>query len=236
MSSLTIFANNLKWLRTFFKMNQEELSKQLDISRSNISNYESGKNDLMLSMLIRVSNFFEIAIDDLISDELNEKIYYEKKGNTNKNKSLLDFGINLKRLRKEKGMYQSELEDKIGIKASKISLYESGRTDITLSSLSKIINCFNITIEEIASFHIDNLKFTKDEINFFKKFNITFEDVGTDSEFLRLLYDLRNYYEKQLERVNDLVNQIKTEIPDKLQEINGLIYRIEHKNDETEKH
>lgn len=235
-NSLEIFGNNLKWLRKLLKMNQEELSQELDISRSNLSYYESGKNDLMLTLLIKTSNFSEIPIDVLITCKLDDEIYYKKKGNTNKNKSLSNFGRNLKRLRKERNIYQAELESEIGIAKSKISLYESGNSDITLSSLSKIIKYFNITIDEIVSFNIDNLQFTRDEVNFFKRFDINLEEIGSDTEFLRLLYNLKDYYNKQTERVSDLINLINTEIPNKVNEINEIINHIEQKNNETKKH
>lgn len=234
-NNLEIFGKNLKWLRKLLKMKQDELSKELNISRSNLSYYEAGKNDLMLTILIKASNFFEIPIDDLIMCELDDEIYYKKKGHINKNKSLLNFGRSLKRLRKEKNMYQAELENEIGIAKSNISLYESGKSDITFNSLSKIINYYNITIEDITSFNFDNLEFTKEEVNFFKKFDINIEGIGTDAEFLKLLYNLREYYNKQLDRVSDLINLINNEIPNKLKEIDELIEQYENKSG-TKKH
>ena len=231
-SYLEIFANNLKFLRKFHNMKQEELSQETEIPRSNLSNYESAKNEVMLSTLIKISNVFNISIDVLISIKLNDDIYLQKRYKTQKVKSLTNFANNLKRLRQEKDMFQVELANELGMSKSSISVYEADKSDITLSALLKIINYFNVSIEELVSFRdIDPMKFTQEEIKFFQKVDIDLNLIETEKEFLKLLNNLKKYYLRQYDKLKNLVDN---EIPNKIKEIDELINFVKKKhNDEN---
>ncbi len=56
----------LKELREKKGLSQTELSQCLDIARSTLSNYESGQSEPILCNLIKISNFFECSIDELV--------------------------------------------------------------------------------------------------------------------------------------------------------------------------
>ncbi len=218
--SLEILSANLKWLRKYLKISQEEFAEKIGTARTNLSNYESGKNEIMLTTLIKISNYCEISTDNLISCVLDENIYKKTKQNfVNKNRSLENFSRNLKKLRNENNMYQVELANNIGLSKSKISVYEAGKSDITLSSLLKITKYFNVSIEKIISFEIDY-------IQFFNKLNIDFKELHSDREFLRFLYNLKETYNKQSKVLSNFVNR---DIPNKLKEIDELITLISNK-------
>lgn len=64
------FSKNLFNLRKSFNLKQDFLAKKIGISRSVLSYYESGKSEPTLSILIKLSDFFNISIDKLISEDL----------------------------------------------------------------------------------------------------------------------------------------------------------------------
>ncbi len=57
-------------MRKSFNLKQDFLAQKIGISRSVLSYYESGKSEPTLSILIKLSDFFNISIDKLISDDL----------------------------------------------------------------------------------------------------------------------------------------------------------------------
>ena len=60
------FENNLRKLRLNKSITQTELAQKLHLSRTAISNYENGKVQPSLDTLIKISEIFEITIDELM--------------------------------------------------------------------------------------------------------------------------------------------------------------------------
>ena len=63
------FSKNLKTLRENLNLKQDFLSQKLGISRSVLSYYESGKSEPTLSMLLKISDFFNIPIDEVTKEQ-----------------------------------------------------------------------------------------------------------------------------------------------------------------------
>jgi transcriptional regulator with XRE-family HTH domain len=59
------------------------------------------------------------------------------------------FATNIKFLRKQKGLTQSELADKIGINRPKIGSYEEGRAEPKLSVILQISHFYKVNIDEL---------------------------------------------------------------------------------------
>ncbi|MBQ4517230.1 MAG: helix-turn-helix domain-containing protein [Clostridia bacterium] len=60
-----------------------------------------------------------------------------------------DFGSNLKSLRKAKGLNQNELAAKLGTSKTNISNYETGYSNPPASTLKKIADFFDVTMDEL---------------------------------------------------------------------------------------
>lgn len=60
------FKKNLKILRKGHSLTQEQLGEILHVSRTAISNYENGKMEPSISMLLNLSKFFEVSVDQLL--------------------------------------------------------------------------------------------------------------------------------------------------------------------------
>lgn len=64
------FGTNLNYLRKINNMTQTDLANKLDITHQTISNYEHGNRYCDLDMLIRISELFDVNIDDLLKKKL----------------------------------------------------------------------------------------------------------------------------------------------------------------------
>ena len=60
------FGNILKKLRQDNNMTQDELAKKIDTSRSNIANYENGKNMPSVDILEKLAKLFDCTTDYLL--------------------------------------------------------------------------------------------------------------------------------------------------------------------------
>lgn len=70
------FAFNLKLLRTFKGISQEEMSQKVGVTRSSLSAYEVGTAEPSYENLIRISEFLGVTLDKLLKTDLSE--YTEK--------------------------------------------------------------------------------------------------------------------------------------------------------------
>lgn len=59
------------------------------------------------------------------------------------------FGKQLKRLRESHGMMQQELADRIKVKRTSISNYETGKQSPDLAAIKRIAELFNTTVDEL---------------------------------------------------------------------------------------
>jgi len=69
--------------------------------------------------------------------------------NTQKNKNLLTFAKNLKRLRKERGLSQYDLSDLTGISQRMIGHYETHAIEIPLQKIKIIAKALNVNISDL---------------------------------------------------------------------------------------
>lgn len=68
---MSIFSNNLRFLRTQRGLNLDEFSF-LGIKKGTMSNYELGKTEPKFDILLSLSNFFGISVDDFLTKILDE--------------------------------------------------------------------------------------------------------------------------------------------------------------------
>ena len=66
------FKNNLKYLRKSKKLTLFELGDSVNISKSAISDYETGKSSPGFEVVKKLSIFFDISIDDLYNSDIPE--------------------------------------------------------------------------------------------------------------------------------------------------------------------
>ena len=64
-----MIAENLKYLRTKNNFSQQTLSETLGIPRTTLGDYERGKTEPNISMMLRMARLFDVTVDELISKE-----------------------------------------------------------------------------------------------------------------------------------------------------------------------
>lgn len=69
------FAKNLRALRKERGLSQTELANVLGYGYTAISNYEKGRNEPTVGVLIALAEYFEVSVDEL----LGTKRFYENK-------------------------------------------------------------------------------------------------------------------------------------------------------------
>jgi transcriptional regulator with XRE-family HTH domain len=65
-------ASNIRFLRQLKGLSQEQLADELKITRSRIGGYEEARNEPPIDLLIRLSEFFHIAIDALVRGDMRK--------------------------------------------------------------------------------------------------------------------------------------------------------------------
>lgn len=63
----------LREIRKKKKLNQQRVAFDLNITREALSHYENGRRDPSLAMLVRMSEYFNVSIDYLITGHEFEK-------------------------------------------------------------------------------------------------------------------------------------------------------------------
>lgn len=81
--SSNFFSTNLKWLRKFHQLSQEELASRVGLNRGNISSYESGMAEPKFCNLKKIATVFNLSVERLREYPLCCQTDFEKaiKGN-----------------------------------------------------------------------------------------------------------------------------------------------------------
>lgn len=137
---------HLIFMRDNLDLNQREMAEKLNVSKSTYARWETGEKIIPLKHLINFCNLTSNTLDYAIGltdkkEKLNTKIEIDK----------IKIGNNIKKIRSNNSLSQSEFAKSINTTQSVISAYESGKTliqttflyDICLkykTSTNKIIN------------------------------------------------------------------------------------------------
>jgi transcriptional regulator with XRE-family HTH domain len=103
----------------------------------------------------------------------------------------MNVGTNIKRLREDRNIKQSEIADLIGMHRSNYSKIENGQREISVAAVDKIARFFNISIDELVHLGEDMPK------------EISLEDKST-SEQIKLIQEL------DIEEKNMIYKMIET--------------------------
>jgi len=66
---------NLKYLRTKKKISQQYLAEAMGIPRTTLGDYERGKTEPNLEMLVKLADFFDLKVDELIRSNISHLDY-----------------------------------------------------------------------------------------------------------------------------------------------------------------
>jgi len=77
-----MISQNINHLRKLHKLSQQALAEAMDIPRTTLGDYERGKTEPNINMLIKLASYFGVKVDDLIQTNLSN-LEYEKIKNKN---------------------------------------------------------------------------------------------------------------------------------------------------------
>ena len=143
--------NNLKKIRINANKSQEEVAKELDVSRSSYAMWESNNEIIPIKRLLDFCELYQTSLDYIFN--LTEKNYQQIK-NFDKNKYI----VRLKEFRKENKLTQEKLANILNTNKSVICGYEKGRYIIATPFLYTICKKYNISADYLLG-KIDNPKY-----------------------------------------------------------------------------
>lgn len=173
------FGQILKQLRTAKGLTQNELAKILDVSKSNISKYEAGSVEPNMSVLIRISEYFEISVDCLLGKNTKNESAPEKENDFFffNNESLLRH-IFSKRIRTailDLGLTEDDFKTAISFGSEKASSFLNGEGEPTADDLIELSQFLDTSIDYL-------LGQTPKLGNMEKKLLNTFVSLNTDNK------------------------------------------------------
>ena len=122
---------------------QKDMGEILNVTQSNYSRWENGKEIIPLRKLNIICNYFNVSADYIMG---------LSKVSTPTKKVELDpkiIGKNIKNLRVKYNITQSELADMLNTSQSTISAYESGKTLILTAFAIQICKVYNISLDSL---------------------------------------------------------------------------------------
>ncbi len=81
----------INYLRKQKGLSQDEFANILKVSRQTVSNWENGKSYPDLEMIVTISNYFQVSVDELLKQDVSvvDKTNLEKKKGSKKKRVLL---------------------------------------------------------------------------------------------------------------------------------------------------
>lgn len=127
----------LKELRIERGIQQKDLAAVLGIGANTLSQYENGKREPDNETLVRLADYFGVSVDYLL-DHATEA------------ESSSHNIVNMERLielRKQQNLTQQDMARILGISRQAYSNYELGNREADYTTLKKLSNYFNVTVD-----------------------------------------------------------------------------------------
>ena len=166
------FGEKIKQLRTERNLTQDELSKQIGISRTNIGQYETGVRKVPLSIIVQFSDFFGVSVDELLDIDIKPKDSADKPEHITK----------------------YEVATEMGFTKDEIKLLESGTKQVPKYFFEKFANYFDVHIGDLTTVELatrgKSALVTTDTL-LPERYNVWFNEMGdvtfTDEEIDQLI-------------------------------------------------
>lgn len=131
-----MFGERIAEMRKGSGMTQQELAVRVDVAQATVANWESGRREPDINILIRIAKLFNVTLDELVMKELTPPIPM--------------YARNLAYLRRKHDMTQQQISELVGLKnKSSISLIEAGKYDLSVDNLEKLADFFGVTMDQI---------------------------------------------------------------------------------------
>ena len=92
---MSIFSENIKHLRNRQKLTQQTIANDLNITRGRYVKYEDGSSEPPMDLLVKISKYFKVSIDLLLSIDI-KKYPLEEMKKLSENKILVPVAVDTK--------------------------------------------------------------------------------------------------------------------------------------------
>ena len=137
-----MFNNNLKEARENLEMTQKELGYVFGVHETTVSGWETGKDNIPLTKLVRFCNLYNYSLDFIVGFDRKNKQY-----NTQIKLDKKKIGSKLKIVRKKLNLTQQQIADECGISQTTYSNYELGINLINTLTLYTICKNHKISMD-----------------------------------------------------------------------------------------
>lgn len=128
---------NIRSIREQAGLSQDEFAEGFSVKQPTVANWETGKRQPDLNMLIQIAQFGGTNLDDLVMKELTPPVPL--------------YVQNMIYLRKKIGYSQSEMAMELGLQGpSSIDIVESGKCELPVSKLIHLAEFFRVTMDQIT--------------------------------------------------------------------------------------
>lgn len=128
---------NIRSIREQAGLSQDEFAEGFSVKQPTVANWETGKRQPDLNMLIQIAHFGGTNLDDLVMKELTPPVPL--------------YVQNMIYLRKKIGYSQSEMAMELGLQGpSSIDIVESGKRELPVSKLIHLAEFFRVTMDQIT--------------------------------------------------------------------------------------
>ncbi|MFS9094942.1 helix-turn-helix domain-containing protein [Streptococcus mitis] len=142
------FHEKLKMLRKKKGLTQQEVAKLVHVERGVYTNWELGNRNPNYENLSMLACVFDVSIDYLLGDYLEiSKERYLKIKESDLMKTSNVFPQRLKELRLKKGLTQTELGEKVGVKQSTFTNWENGKREPNFETIIKIADLLEVSVD-----------------------------------------------------------------------------------------
>lgn len=128
-------SSNLSYLRKRERLSQAEIAERFNLGSNTIGSYERGDREPTLDCVLKLSQFFDVTVDDLLTRDLRPQ------------GSMLP--RNLKYLRCREHYSQGDMAHLLRVSKSNMSKYESGTIEFNNQGLINVSEFFGVTIDDL---------------------------------------------------------------------------------------
>lgn len=130
-------AQNLKFLREQMGIGQDEMAKQLNVSRSAVGNWEKGRRNPDIKTIVQLAEYFDISLDNLVLKDLMPPTAV--------------YVTNLRFLRMKYGMTQADMASLLDYKGKQgYNAIETEKVKPNVDDLEKLADFFGITLDQLV--------------------------------------------------------------------------------------
>lgn len=130
------FAQNFKYLREQKGVTQNEIAKVFEVSQPAVGNWETGRREPELGILVRISEYFNVTVDELLTAQMQDDVPLYLK--------------NLLFLRKKNAIKQRDVAELLCVSCANASKYENGVVGMSVEQFIKLADFYGVTLDQLV--------------------------------------------------------------------------------------